>query len=89
MHAHGLRHTHAADARAALGRRVASSAGVKVRAIIKLIEGDGWQQMATRGSHRQYRHPTKPGKVTVAGKPSRDLPLGLEASILRQAGLKR
>jgi predicted RNA binding protein YcfA (HicA-like mRNA interferase family) len=61
---------------------------VKVRAIIKLIEDDGWEQVATRGSHRQYRHPSKPGKVTVAGKPSRDLPKGLEASILRQAGLK-
>jgi len=47
---------------------------VKVRAIIKLIENDGWEHVATRGSHRQYRHPTKPGKVTVPGKPSRDLP---------------
>jgi len=45
--------------------------------------------VATRGSHRQYRHPTKPGKVTVPGKPSRDLPRSLEASILRQAGLTR
>jgi len=61
----------------------------KVREVIKRIEADGWTLVATRGSHRQYRHPTKPGKVTVAGKPSRDLPSGLEASILRQAGLKR
>jgi len=61
---------------------------VKVGAIIKLIEDDGWQHVATRGSHRQYRHPTKPGKVTVPGKPSRDLPKGLETSILRQADLK-
>jgi len=62
---------------------------VKVGAIIKLIEDDGWEHVATRGSHRQYRHLTKPGKVTVPGKPSRDLPRSLQASILRQAGLTR
>jgi len=61
---------------------------VKVREIIKLIEADGWEHVATRGDHRQYKHPSKQGKVTVAGKPSRDLPPGLESSILRQAGLK-
>jgi len=43
---------------------------VKVRAIIKLIEADGWEHVTTRGSHRQYRHPIKPGRVTVPGKPS-------------------
>ncbi|MGA8114542.1 MAG: type II toxin-antitoxin system HicA family toxin [Actinocatenispora sp.] len=43
--------------------------------------------MRTRGSHRQYKHPTKSGVVTIAGKLSRDLPPGLERSILRQAGL--
>ena len=52
-----------------------------------MIEADGWFLIATRGSHRQYRHPVKPGRVTIAGKPSKDLPLGLERSILRQAGL--
>lgn len=57
--------------------------------LLKWVEGDGWTLVATLGSHRQYRHPTKPGKMTVAGKPSRDLPSGLEASIFRQAGLKR
>lgn len=61
---------------------------MKVREIIKLIEADGWEHVATRGDHRQYKHPSKQGKVTVAGKPSRDLPPGLESSILRQAGLK-
>ena len=40
---------------------------MKVRDIIRLIEADGWQLVATRGSHRQYKHPTKSGKVTVAG----------------------
>ena len=60
---------------------------LKVKDAIKLIEADGWVLVATRGSHRQYRHPTKPGRVTIAGKPSKDLPPGLERSILRQAGL--
>jgi len=56
--------------------------GVKVRAIIKLIEDDGWRQMAIRGSHRQYRHPTKLGRVTVPGKPSDDLHPRPKRSIL-------
>jgi len=43
---------------------------VKVRDAIKLIEADGWQLSRTRGSHRQYRHPSKPGLVTIAGKRS-------------------
>jgi len=60
---------------------------LKVGEAIKLIEADGWVQVATRGSHRQYRHQVKPGRVTIAGKPSKDLPPGLERSILRQAGL--
>ncbi|MFI5935956.1 type II toxin-antitoxin system HicA family toxin [Actinoplanes sp. NPDC051494] len=60
---------------------------LKVRQIIRLIEADGWEWVTTRGSHRQYKHPTKPGRVTIAGKPSKDLPPGLERSILRQAGL--
>ena len=42
-----------------------------------------------RGSHRQYEHPTKPGKVTIAGKPNKDVPRGTAANILRQAGLPR
>ncbi|WP_239145709.1 type II toxin-antitoxin system HicA family toxin [Actinoplanes couchii] len=52
-----------------------------------MIESDGWVLVATRGSHRQYKHPSKPGRVTIAGKPSRDLPPGLERSILKRAGL--
>lgn len=55
---------------------------MKVRAIIKLIETDGWQQVATRGSHRQYRHATRAGRVTIPGHPK------TQASILKQAGLK-
>ena len=61
---------------------------MKVREAIKLIEGDGWFLVATRGSHRQYKHATKPGRVTVAGKPSDDLAPGTRNSILKQAGLK-
>ena len=60
----------------------------KVREAIKLIEADGWQEMATKGSHRQFKHPTKPGRVTIAGKPSDDSAPGTYNSILKQAGLK-
>ena len=61
--------------------------GMKVRDVIKLIEADGWYHVRTRGSHRQFKHPTKPGKVTVAGKPSLDLPPGTLNSIMKQSGL--
>jgi predicted RNA binding protein YcfA (HicA-like mRNA interferase family) len=61
---------------------------VKVRDVIRLLERDGWYQVATRGSHRQYRHPDKPGRVTVAGKGSDDLAPGTLNSILKQAGLQ-
>ncbi|MGH3500518.1 MAG: type II toxin-antitoxin system HicA family toxin [Nocardioidaceae bacterium] len=60
-----------------------------VREALKLIQDDGWYLVATRGSHRQFKHPTKPGRVTVAGKPSSTLPPGTERSILRQAGINR
>jgi predicted RNA binding protein YcfA (HicA-like mRNA interferase family) len=62
---------------------------VKFREIVRLIEDDGWRLVVQRGSHRQYEHPTKPGKVTVAGKPNLDVPKGTAANILRQAGLRR
>jgi predicted RNA binding protein YcfA (HicA-like mRNA interferase family) len=61
---------------------------MKVREAIKLIEADGWFLVATRGSYRQYKHPRKPGRVTVAGKPSDDLAPGTLNSILKQAGLR-
>ena len=61
---------------------------VKVRELIALIEADGWLQVRQRGSHRQYRHSTKPGTVTVAGKPSVDVPVGTLSNVLKQAGLK-
>lgn len=52
-----------------------------------MIEAAGWTLARTRGSHRQYKHPTKSGTVTVPGKPSDDLSPGLQRSIFRQAGL--
>jgi predicted RNA binding protein YcfA (HicA-like mRNA interferase family) len=61
---------------------------MKVRDAIALIERDGWRLIATRGSHRQYKHVNKPGRVTIAGKPSEDLAPGTFNSILKQAGLK-
>lgn len=57
--------------------------------MIKLIEKDGWTLARTKGSHRQYRHSTKLGLVTIAGKPSKDLPIGTERSIIKQAKLER
>ena len=55
--------------------------GGEVREAISLIEADGWDLVATRASDRQYRHPTKPGRVTIAGKPSDDLAPGTLNSI--------
>ncbi|MBI3927560.1 MAG: type II toxin-antitoxin system HicA family toxin [Armatimonadetes bacterium] len=62
---------------------------MKVREIIKLIETDGCFYHRQKGSHRQFKHPTKSGRVTVAGKPSKDLHPDTVNSILRQAGLKK
>ncbi|HSM29848.1 MAG TPA: type II toxin-antitoxin system HicA family toxin [Woeseiaceae bacterium] len=61
---------------------------MKGRAVIRLLERDGWYLARTRGSHRQYKHSEKRGLVTVAGKPSDELAPGTLASILKQAGLK-
>jgi predicted RNA binding protein YcfA (HicA-like mRNA interferase family) len=61
---------------------------MKVGDIIRRLEDDGWFLVGTRGSHRQDKHPFKPGRVTVAGKPSDDLAPGTLNSVLKQAGLK-
>jgi predicted RNA binding protein YcfA (HicA-like mRNA interferase family) len=61
---------------------------VKFRDVIGMIEHDGWRLVRTKGSHHQYKHPTKPGAVTIAGKPNLDVPPGTLNSILKQAGLK-
>lgn len=60
---------------------------MKVRDIIRLLVNDGWSKTSQKGSHRHFTHSTKPGKVTVPGKMSDDLPAGTYQSILRQAGL--
>jgi predicted RNA binding protein YcfA (HicA-like mRNA interferase family) len=61
---------------------------MKVGEVINLLESDGWVQVRMRSSHRQLKHPSKPGLVTVAGKPSVDIPPGTLNNILKQAGLK-
>jgi len=61
---------------------------VKVRDLIKLIEADGWYWVRTKGSHHQYKHPTKPALVTVPGNPGKELAVGTLNNILKQAGLK-
>ncbi|MGH8195822.1 MAG: type II toxin-antitoxin system HicA family toxin [Woeseiaceae bacterium] len=61
---------------------------MKVRAVLRILKEDGWIMKKTKGSHRQFRHPSKPGTVTVAGKPSLDLPPATLSSILKQAGIK-
>lgn len=58
---------------------------MKVREVIRMIQHDGWYLVTIRGSHRQYKHPTKTGKVTIAGKPGQDIPRGTLNSILKQA----
>ena len=61
---------------------------MKVRDIIKLIETDGWYLVVTKGSHRQYKHPAKLGRVTIAGHLNDDIAPGTLNSILKQAKLK-
>ncbi|MEW4570449.1 type II toxin-antitoxin system HicA family toxin [Tautonia sp. JC769] len=62
---------------------------MKVGAVLKMLHRDGWTLIVTRGAHRQFKHPTKPGRITVSGKPGDELPPGTLNSILEQAGLKQ
>ena len=62
---------------------------MKVRDVIKLIEADGWFLARMRGDHRQYKHPTKPGLVTIAGHPGKEMPPGTLLSVLKQAQLPK
>lgn len=62
---------------------------MKVKDVLQQLRDDGWYLARTRGSHRQFKHPSKAGRVTVAGKPGDDLAPGTLNSILKQAGLKR
>jgi predicted RNA binding protein YcfA (HicA-like mRNA interferase family) len=61
---------------------------MKVREVIKRLEVDGWYLARTRGSHRQFKHPEKPGTVTVSGKPNVDVPIGTLKNIWIQAQLE-
>lgn len=61
---------------------------MKVREAIKIVKDDGWYMVKQRGSHRQFKHPTKPGRVTIAGNLGDELATGTRNSILKQAGLK-
>ena len=61
---------------------------MKVREVISLLEADGWYLVATKGSHRQYKHPTKPGRVAIAGHGGDNLAPGTLNSILKQAQMK-
>jgi len=61
---------------------------MKIRDMIKMIEAGGWYIVNTTGSHRQYKHPVKPGRVTIAGHPRDELAPGTLHSIFKQAKLK-
>jgi len=69
-------------------RQPTTIVSMKVADILRLITDDGWQLARVRGSHRQFKHPSKPGLVTVAGRPGEDLARGTLNSILKQSGLK-
>lgn len=62
---------------------------IKFRELIKVLESDGWYIVNQKGSHRQFKHQNKKGRVTVAGHPGDDVPPGTLSNILRQAGLKK
>ncbi|MBV8455504.1 MAG: type II toxin-antitoxin system HicA family toxin [Acetobacteraceae bacterium] len=62
---------------------------MKVSEVLRLLHDNGWYLLRTRGSHRQFKHPTKPGLVTISGKPGDDLAPGTLNSILKQAALKQ
>jgi predicted RNA binding protein YcfA (HicA-like mRNA interferase family) len=62
---------------------------MKIRDVIQLIEADGWYLVATKGSHRQYKHAAKLGRVTIAGHAGDDLAPGTLNSVLKQAQLDK
>jgi predicted RNA binding protein YcfA (HicA-like mRNA interferase family) len=61
---------------------------MRVREVIKLLKKDGWYLVQSKGSHMQFKHPSKPGRVTIAGHPNDQLAPGTLSSILKQAQLK-
>ena len=62
---------------------------MKIRDVVKLVTKDGWYLVATRGSHRQYKHLSKHGRVTIAGHPGDDLAPGTLNSVFKQAQIKK
>lgn len=62
---------------------------MKIRDVVRLIEDDGWHLVATKGSHRQYKHDSKPGRVTIAGHSNDDLAPGTLNSVFKQAQLQK
>jgi predicted RNA binding protein YcfA (HicA-like mRNA interferase family) len=62
---------------------------MKIRDVMKMIDADGWRIVKQAGSHRQYKHASKSGKVTIAGHPSAETAPKTLRSILEQAGLRR
>lgn len=68
-------------------KRAAVETPMKSREVIELLEADGWYEVAVKGSHHQFKHPTKPGRVTVP-HPKSEMAKGTLNSILKQAGLK-
>jgi len=62
---------------------------MKVREILGLLEKDGWYLIGTKGSHKQYKHPLKTGRVTIAGHLNDDLAPGTLSSIFKQAHLEK
>jgi predicted RNA binding protein YcfA (HicA-like mRNA interferase family) len=62
---------------------------MKIRDVLKMLQIDGWYIVRTKGSHRQLKHPTKSGKVTVSGKPGINIPPGTLKSIFKQARLEK
>jgi predicted RNA binding protein YcfA (HicA-like mRNA interferase family) len=62
---------------------------MKIRDVVELIEDDGWYLVVTKGSHRQYKHPIKPSRVTIAGHLNDDLAPGTLNSVFKQAQLPK
>jgi predicted RNA binding protein YcfA (HicA-like mRNA interferase family) len=61
---------------------------MRPREVIRALEADGWVEVRSKGSHRQFKHPSKPGLVTVAVHGARELPMRDLVSIERQSGVK-
>jgi predicted RNA binding protein YcfA (HicA-like mRNA interferase family) len=85
--AQALDRSHAEDS--PYRRTISSPMPVKVQELLARLEADGWFQVRHKGSHRQFHHPSKVGTVTVAGKPSVEVPSGTLNNILKQAGLRK